>query len=348
MISIIVPMYNVQDFIERCVNSILLNNFKDYELILVNDGSSDNTINIVNEIAKKDKRIKIIDNSHNGVSYSRNTGIKQAKGDYIGFIDADDEIMPNYLDTLYSLATKYDADWVYCDSKIVDDGFTRPDIDNKAVFDKETIIDEENLDVIKSYIFFNDDYLNRKSLRNPVMSLYRTSIIKDNDILFNENLNYGEDVAFNFIFVQYIKKFVYIPEGLYIIHRIANSSQSRFFSNKDNADYLVTLFDDLIKTNIKFNEDISFSQMRYFILESYLILIKYALDYNVIDALRRIKTFKVGINKTDFIKTIKANLNKGKDYSRLEFNQRICLEFMKYNSYNLAYLLFRVKKKIFG
>lgn len=119
MISIIVPVYNVEKYIDGCINSILKQTLDDYELILVNDGSTDNSGNKCVEWSKKDNRIKVIHQDNQGLSEARNSGLKIASGDYITFIDSDDTIAPVYLETLYNNAQKYDAEVSVCNYRLV-------------------------------------------------------------------------------------------------------------------------------------------------------------------------------------------------------------------------------------
>lgn len=110
MISIIVPVYKVEKYIDKCVNSILNQTFRNFELILVDDGSPDNCPQICDKYAKIDSRIKVIHKKNGGLSDARNVGISNAKGNYVTFIDSDDYVSPFYLSTLWSLIEKYEAD----------------------------------------------------------------------------------------------------------------------------------------------------------------------------------------------------------------------------------------------
>lgn len=102
LISIIVPFYNTEDYLPRCLDSILKQDYEFFEVILINDGSDDNSDNICQEYIKKDSRIRYIKKKNGGISESRNRGIQEAKGKYISFIDSDDVVSPNYLSILYA------------------------------------------------------------------------------------------------------------------------------------------------------------------------------------------------------------------------------------------------------
>lgn len=111
-ISVIVPVYNVEDYLEECINSILGQTYKNLEIILVDDGSTDNSSKICDIYEKKDKRIKVIHKENGGLSSARNEGLKYRTGEYISFVDSDDFIDKTMYEKLYSAIKKYDADVV--------------------------------------------------------------------------------------------------------------------------------------------------------------------------------------------------------------------------------------------
>lgn len=115
-VSVIVPVYNVEKYLNECIDSILAQTFTDFELILVNDGSSDRSGEICDEYAIKDKRIKVIHQQNGGVSVARNTGLNEAKGTYISFVDSDDVVLPNYLYVLLKALKDTGSDISSCRS----------------------------------------------------------------------------------------------------------------------------------------------------------------------------------------------------------------------------------------
>ena len=106
-LSIIVPVYNVEKYLPKCLESLTNQTLKDIEIICVNDGSMDNSLAILKEFASKDSRIRIIDNQHQGVAKTRNTGIEQSTGEYIGFVDSDDYIDIDFFEKLYNLSKSH-------------------------------------------------------------------------------------------------------------------------------------------------------------------------------------------------------------------------------------------------
>ena len=114
LVSIIIPVYKVEKYLVNCIESVLQQTFKDFELILVDDGSPDSSGKICEEYAQKDSRIKVIHQPNGGLSAARNSGIATAKGDYMTFIDSDDFIFPHYLEVLVKLCQENDADMSVC------------------------------------------------------------------------------------------------------------------------------------------------------------------------------------------------------------------------------------------
>ena len=109
-VSIIVPVYNTEKYIGKCLESLIAQTLKEIEIICVNDGSTDNSLKILNYYQNKDLRIKIVNQKNSGPGKSRNTGIKIAKGDFIGFVDGDDWVDKNYFEKLYNAAIKYNCE----------------------------------------------------------------------------------------------------------------------------------------------------------------------------------------------------------------------------------------------
>lgn len=120
-ISIVIPVYNIENYLEICLDSILAQTFEDYEIICVNDGSKDNSLNILNKYSQKNNRIKVINQENSGSGSARNNGLRKATGKYIQFLDGDDYFEPEMLKTLYNLAEENNADIAVCSSRKVDD-----------------------------------------------------------------------------------------------------------------------------------------------------------------------------------------------------------------------------------
>lgn len=134
-ISVIVPAYNVQKYLERCINSILNQTYQNLEILIIDDGSTDDTGKMCDEYQKKDSRIKVIHQENKGLSAARNTGIDLATGDYLMFVDSDDEILPQMIETLNNIRLKTKADISMCSyyeikegEEIVEDNYVEPKV----------------------------------------------------------------------------------------------------------------------------------------------------------------------------------------------------------------------------
>lgn len=125
-ISIIVPVYNVADYLPKCIESILAQTFTDFELILINDGSPDKSPQICDHYASQDSRVRVIHKKNGGVSEARNCGLDIARGKYIGFADSDDWLAHDMFELLYNLSEKHDADISICGHYVVTDDSTEP------------------------------------------------------------------------------------------------------------------------------------------------------------------------------------------------------------------------------
>ena len=209
LISVIVPVYNVENYIVQCIESLIKQTYTKFEIILVNDGSKDNSGKICDEYALKDERIKVIHKENAGVSSARNVGIKQSKGQWITFIDSDDWVEEKYLEVLLNLAKSENADISIC-------GYNR--------------VSKERIEKInasgKNEIYDSQEYL-IKSLNPQIglgfshMKLIKKSIIKD--IEFNDNLAVAEDAFFNIQLSKNVNKAVHLMQPL---NNYRNNNQS--------------------------------------------------------------------------------------------------------------------------
>jgi len=145
IISVIVPIYSVEKYLSRCIESIINQTYRNIEIILVNDGSPDNCGQICDEYAKKDERIYVIHKKNGGLSDARNAGLKIAKGEYISFVDSDDWIHEKYIEKLYDLITKSNADISMCDFIKTSDDNVKVDNSNEEITEYSNI---EALDLL--------------------------------------------------------------------------------------------------------------------------------------------------------------------------------------------------------
>lgn len=201
-ISVIIPVYNVEPYLDRCMDSIVNNTYRNLEIICVNDGSTDNCGVILDRYARNDERIRVIYQKNGGVSAARNAGMDAATGDFVAFVDPDDWIHPQYFEILVHIQKKANYDLVICGNQRTDK------IDEFVYFDVNAIT-ESPLDL--AGIYMGDAYT-RASLW---AKLYRMSIV--NGKRFIEGLSVCEDVLFNANVLRDVKdvRACYFPLSLY-------------------------------------------------------------------------------------------------------------------------------------
>ena len=186
-VSIIVPVYKVEKYIHRCVDSILAQTFRDWECILVDDGSPDGSGAICDEYAQKDARIHVIHKDNGGVSSARNVGITQATGEWITFVDSDDYLDEDSLFRMVELTKHYDTDLFWFGIRITT---TDKPMQREQQHESSYIVDSSNL--IKKILLYNTNC-------GPHSKLFRTRQLRENR--FDESVKIGEDLLFN---LQYL------------------------------------------------------------------------------------------------------------------------------------------------
>lgn len=192
--SIIIPVYNAEKTIKRCLDSVLEQGFEDFEVILVNDGSLDNSSIICQQYADRDSRVKYIEQNNKGVSEARNTGIKVAEGKYLCFLDSDAVYYKYYLKTFYKVILKYpqvDNYWCRYDCLELDEDYKKK---------------ESPIDFVEEVSFWGKDTimsLHEKALDGaPWNKIYRRTTVVDNNICFDKNVSLGEDMMFNYDYLD--------------------------------------------------------------------------------------------------------------------------------------------------
>lgn len=193
MISIIVPVYNCRNSLNYCINSILRQTYADFELILVDDGSTDKSDMLCDAYAKKDSRIRVIHKKNGGVSSARNAGIDKSSGEYIAFCDSDDYLEPDYLDTLIQTAkSNPGCGHIWCCFQTV------------TGYQKENAV--PNLTTIEPILYYTRrEYMTLHELwldTGPWNKLYKREIIQSAELQFSEDFSLGEDWLFNLTYLD--------------------------------------------------------------------------------------------------------------------------------------------------
>ena len=204
-ISLIVPTYNIENEITRCVESILGQTYHNIEIILVNDGSTDGTLNVLQELSQRDSRIRVINNSNEGVTRARLDGVKAATGDWIGFVDGDDYVEPMMFETLLENAYQYDADISHCGYQMVFP--SRVDY----YYNTGRVVQQDHITGLKDLLIgaFIEPGLCNKLFKRDLFK----KIIESNAM--NLEIRNNEDLLMNFYLFREAKRSVFIDRCFY-------------------------------------------------------------------------------------------------------------------------------------
>ena len=252
-ISLIVPVYNAEQYLSRCIDSILAQEFTDFELILVNDGSTDDSLTICRKYEDKDSRVIVLDKPNGGASSARNRGLEVAKGDYICFVDADDYVSQNYLGDLYQDMCRENG------IVLVMHGMIQVKGDHQAVI---------SLSKSKTYklddgTFFND--INLFKFCGPCCKLFSREIIVDKRIRFSEDIICAEDFDFMAKYMTLCKKVRIADVNNYYYVAHADSVSTRIYSFKQEYSGLKSLTKSLSALSRKFQNPALDKQVNDFI-----------------------------------------------------------------------------------
>ena len=222
-ISVIIPVYNAQDGIKRCVDSLLNQSFKNFEIILLNDGSKDNSLNILKEYELKYSFVRVIDKQNEGVAVTRNKGILLAEGEYTMFMDNDDFVDSDYIETFYQAIHEKKLD-------LVIGGYKRVNQDNQIIFSQDIQQSEWSKYIIMA----------------PWAKIYRTEFLKTNNLEFFD-YGIGEDIIFNLAAYKAIDKIGLLDykgyNWYYNSRSISNTSQRGFSPKID----ILVLFSKILE-----------------------------------------------------------------------------------------------------
>lgn len=205
-VSVIIPIYNMEKYISNSLENLMNQTFTEFEVILVNDGSTDNSEFLCDEFAKRDKRVQVIHKKNEGAGYARNKGIEVATGKYLVFIDIDDILEVNMLEKMYYNIEKYNVDLVICNHNSFKD-------DKKIKLIKNI---NENIKVDgtdncrKTYL----NLLKESKIQTPWDKIYKSEIIKSNNLKF-PNMKRCQDAAFNCLYFNYVNSYKIIKDSLY-------------------------------------------------------------------------------------------------------------------------------------
>ncbi|WP_416828188.1 glycosyltransferase family 2 protein [Ectobacillus polymachus] len=213
LVSIIIPVYNAELYLDNCIRSVLAQTYKNIEVILINDGSIDKSAEICDKYVNKYKNVKVIHQKNCGPSIARNMGISASKGQYIQFVDSDDSIEPNMTEKLINAMNKKN-NLVICGIKVINSKL------GNVIEEFSSPID--GIFTSKEFVENFGDFLKNGLINSPCNKLYDKKIIKNNSIQFNENLNMGEDLLFNIEYLNDCNNIAIIKDKLYNYIKFSN------------------------------------------------------------------------------------------------------------------------------
>ena len=327
LISIIVPIYNVEKYVEKCIESIISQTYKNLEIILVDDGSPDNSGVICDEYAQKDSRIKVIHKENGGLSSARNVGLDIASGEYISFIDSDDYISPRFVEIMYEVSQKYNLEIVQC-------SFTRNEAEisndecGDGEYDIEILSGEQALERLNNIKYYETYVI-------ACNKLYKTKIYKNLRFPFGK---VNEDAFTAYLAFDRCSKIAILSDKMYYYRIYPSSIMQKPFSIKR--------YDALIACE---NEANYFKKNKRKILyESTLVIYQHILKNLYISTFRYIKENRKQ-NLQMLLKKIRENMKNYLKYNNDSFNEKIkhitfyC--FPRIYSSLMIYVVDNIKKK---
>lgn len=261
-VSIIVPVYNAEEFIEKCIVSLKRQTYKDISIILVDDGSSDGSGDICDRLSKEDSRIKVIHKENGGVSSARNVGLDAIEGEYITFVDADDYVSENYISSLYNGIKKDDADFYVGSYKEI--GLTS---EKQHIAESGTYCPADGVSYAKA--------ISRADIMNTIVpKMFKTKLIAD--LRFDTDIKYAEDTFFVFSYLSRCDKISFGAEAEYFYNKkMTDNASQKLFEKRDEYVWRAFLVykDAIEKINIVSDEK------NYFVAKRSLEVFGNTVDY---------------------------------------------------------------------
>ena len=289
-VSVIIAAYNIEKYIQRCIESVVNQSEREIEIIIVNDGSTDNTLNIINKVNELDDRIIVINKKNQGLIEARKTGLKYANGEFILFLDGDDWLENNCIEELYKTANDKKADVVLYNAYMVYD-------DRKEIFDTfiEKFIDDIKKNPVKNLLLLN--------ISPTIWSKFiKKSFLEENNIEFPQNISYAEDLAAVLnIFIN--KPKIVCNEKRFYNYYQRNDSISNKISSKvlEIDDAIQFIKEKLVEMNIYYEnkEEFEYTVFRH-------LLISKILRFNYLyperkKVFQQYKARNIDINKNKYI-----------------------------------------------
>lgn len=323
LFSVIIPVFNAEKYLVNCIESILNQSYENFELLLVNDGSSDNSGYICDTYAEKDKRVKVFHTSNFGVSSARNLGLQNSSGEYILFVDADDWIEDGYILDFYNSIINYNFD-------LIVSGYHHDNLILKTNVIKSAIKEEAiiNDDIAKILTHLEDGNL----LSSVWGKLFKKELIDDCKLVFDTKISFGEDTLFTWSYLIHINSISVL--GCIGYHYIQNNNLSSLTYKMDTYDNLMYT-NNLIynakkrvsdKFKLSYNKIQHNFEIEYLMMEIRAVFSMYNLGY------KKNRSFRI-----QKVKELSSNKN-----IKLMPNQTVFMKFIKLMLANKQYHIFDI------
>lgn len=313
-VSIIIPVFNVDKYLEQCLNSIVNQTLKDIEIIIINDGSTDSSGEIIHKYKNKYSNIKVIEQKNAGLSAARNVGIKEAKGNYMMFIDSDDFIDLNMVEILYTKAEKYNCPLIICDLLL----YWNDNKNKKYNKLKQNEHKKYKRDELYKIL------LSRKLNCQVMNKLYRRDIWNECNLSF-ENGRYYEDILPSFICMNTYKEAMFINDSMYK-YRMREGSITASSSSKKVLDFIRCI--KIAREYAKDNSNLKKTELH-----------KYIMSFNINYGLYAMELNKGLILEEDLKREILESINLKYNLFEVTLNSSISIKTkIKYFMYRLGFI----------
>lgn len=316
LISIIVPVYNAESFIVQTIASLRNQSYENIEILLIDDGSTDNSLDICYKFEKKDPRIQVFHKKNEGVSATRNFGINKSSGKYLMFVDSDDFIDTNTIKLFLNLKEKYNADLTVFGMRRVNDN-----LETTYTFQHKFQYFQDQQKIVTEAI---PNLLMTEALSPVCTNVYSSEIIKNNNIYFNEKLELGEDLLFNYNYIRKISSIIISNE---ITYNYRIHSQQTLTTKLHPHKYEMLMY---VNTSIR---KMAMEDKQYHIISDELNKIRIKNIYSVIKDYIKIKNKQ--LTDKNHIKSIIKSENDKINKVNNGFIYKILEKILKTNNYPL-------------
>ena len=333
-VSIIIPVYNSESTLERCLDSAIKQTYKNIEIICINDGSSDGSLDILKRYSKKDKRIILIDKKNGGVSRARNDGIRKATGDYVTFVDADDYIEATQIEEMYNAILKNNVDVVRSNYRVFYKNSDRIDEGDLSKISNKKLKNKQIKDIFLSKV------LDGSLPCFVYLIMIKKEILDNEKIFFREDIHMMEDVIFYIELINKIHSIYVLDKALYNIY-FNEFGATNNVKNYERNIFNVVLVNKYIKDILKKNKLDSIENVSSLNVANVNAIADFIFKHYLagLDAILVCKKLAVDENMQDILDNI--------EYSRIDIARRIIILCIKNKQFKILKIYFGLRKIIF-